>query len=274
MIINHQPSIMYARDIKWNIVNVAMVVLTIVLFPVSRKLSTVDHPCRITGFDVLPRFVCHSECTTETVPTGSPLCDVLARETEGRSAQACYKRRWGGSINDSEWFPEETFDPSTFDYHEIEDLKHKWICPTDGEICDGGRRMMEPHAKCHMYCPMAYNVTVSYLLKDSELPISMTRDLSTNSERFQKYLENYIVGSEATCRVYDNGRRVHFFDDPLTKSSTILVWSVFSLSLIMTIGTSVMAIRECVAIKRRSERSTYPPLIPGTGTRAATSDQT
>lgn len=265
---------MYAADIKYNIVNIFMIILTVILYPVSQRMSSVEESCRVHAFDVDPRFKCHKECTTESAPENAPICDILTRETEDRSAYLCYKKKYGlDGFEEYEeyeyYYPEDTFDPSEYDDYEnyYENMKKKgWVCPNEPEICDGGQRMMEPHAKCNLYCPLAFNVTVEYHLRSSKSNIRMNRDLSTDAERFTKYRDHYTLGKDLTCRVYSQGRRVYFFDDPLSEQSRWWIWLLFVMSFATTIFTSILSVRECISIRRHEDRSAYPPLIPGTGT--------
>ena len=265
---------MQLSDVKFNIINVFFIFLTVVLYPVSRRFTPVDTPCRVTAFEVDPRFVCHSECTMESAPEGSPLCDVLSREIERKSAYLCYKKRYGLDALSSKDFydnfpeeyalPEDTFDPEQTYY--VDDYLESWVCPKDGQVCDGGRRMMEPHAKCGMYCPLAFNVTVEYHLHHQDTNIRMKKDLSTDDKRFNDYRQKYSVGNELICGVYDNGRKVYFYDDVVGTKNRWLPWTLFSMAVLGTIVTTGLSVRECVLLRRGHERRQFPPLIPGTGT--------
>lgn len=140
-----------------------------------------------------------------------PHCDDLERDTlKWYSPKLCLKAKWG-----------------------LEDP----LCPNDA-VCYTGHNW---HRKCHLQCPLAYNITVGLDVGHIGY-VEKNRDLGTDADRYNSYKTEYAVGRELTCQIVEgNHKEVKWVEERLSHKA--LSWWKYS----MVIGTISIAVFSTVA---------------------------
>lgn len=232
-----------------NVTNVLLWVITGTIFfgliVPDLRVKTHESMCTVDSFDVNPRFACYTNCNpTERAPEDAESCLVLERDTlETHSAWLCYKNKFGLDAFDDEWY---------YDY--------ELLCPNDNVVCDGGRRLFQPHTRCELSCPLSYNLTVGFDLDGKVL--QENRDLGIDEATFKRFRETYKVGDKMVCRIAKDihkNEHVLFFDDNDIVRFVWWKWLLYSAFQAAALITAAFAIRDVMARRRRTAE--YSPLL-------------
>lgn len=143
-----------------------------------------------------------------------PHCDELKENTlRWYSPKLCMNARWGFE------------DP---------------LCPPDKAVCYTGHNW---HRKCHLSCPLAYNVTLGLSVKHIGR-VEKARDIGTDSEKYKSYKDEYVVGKEMTCQVVmDGSNDLKWIDERMSHTAIQWwKWSIFSGTLLLSIMCTVAAV--------------------------------
>lgn len=218
---------------------VSWIVFLVILFgAVVKKTSIInEYSCTVQKFDVDPRFECNTRCPIfpdsdlKQFKAG-PDCDELENDTlEWYSPELCLRAKWGFE------------DP---------------LCPPDNAVCYVGDKWKR---KCYLSCPLGYDVTVGLDVGEDIGYVEKERDLGTDRERFESYKDFYNVGDTLTCQVVkmrngDDGEKHDFlWLDERVSSKTMnwWKWTLFSMSVIATVFTTMGSIASFVKYRNRRD---------------------
>jgi hypothetical protein len=241
---------------KWAIAAISFwIFFFVVLFGgVIHKTSVVkEYSCTVTLFSVDPRFDCRTKCPLmsnlesmeiqKMLDERQPHCDDLTRDTvKWYSPRLCLNAKWGFE------------DP---------------LCPPERAECYSGHNW---YRKCYLECPLGYNITLE-LDVDHLGHVTKNRDLGTDSDRYNSYKEEYVVGKEMSCQVITGkDNTVRWVDERMTHEAFVWwKWTIFSGAIFAALFTSVMSVLSYIKY-RNTMGSGYGPISTDDGNNGGAGD--
>lgn len=115
-------------------------------------------------------------------------------------------------------------------------------CPPEGAVCLGGDHLQR---KCILESPLAYNVSISVDVEKVGF-VQKSRDLGTDKQLLEEYIDSYAVGKQMYCQVYttpDSSKDVKWIDERVSHVAfQWWKWSMFTGSFLVAMVTTIMAI--------------------------------
>lgn len=289
---------------KWAIAAAVMWILFFVILfgGVIEKTALIkEYSCTVTGFNVDPRFDCHTKCSV--IPSSASmvldaddvleLADILEKAKELEMVEMYedmdkddYEEMsaYGGGRRDprvpNPGHGDDDRSPHCDDlerdtlkwYSPKLCLKAKWgfedpLCPAESAVCYTGHNW---HRKCHLQCPLAYNITVG--LDVAHIGhVEKVRDLGTDADKYKSYKEEYTVGKTMTCQVVKNGDHdVKWVDERMShKAFAWWKWSLFLGSMLLSLFCTVASIMYYIMLREEHHGNEYDPILQGDDTHDA-----
>lgn len=250
---------------KWAIgAAVSWTLFFIILFGgvIPKTALVQEYGCTVKSFNVDPRFECSTKCPV--IPDMIDVDDMMELETAMSDFEDEYYDYLGGERRRRPPTQPKKGDHKHCDEVEKETLslyspklcmKARWgfedpLCPPEYQVCYVGHEL---ERKCHLKCPLAYNITVS-LDVDHIGPVTNSRDIGTNEDKLKSYKDEYKEGRHMSCQVIrDGSNNVRWVDERMThKQFAWWKWSLFAGTMIMSLICTVASLVYYTHFKHRA----------------------
>lgn len=212
-----------------------------------------EYGCTITNFEVEPRFDCTTRCP---IIGGKEKRDLDSEAYEALEAYLTDKTPKRPRPPHPRPRPPQPPKPSEEHCDDLEKgilgdyspnlcLNSPFgqedpLCPPDSTPCFSGRKYTR---KCRLECPLAYNITVG-LDVDHIGHVDNNRDLGTDTDKYNSYKEEYVIGKRTTCQVVRDGEdNVRWVDDRMShKAFAWWKWSMFSATVLLALASTILSV--------------------------------
>ena len=203
-----------------------MILLTLIV--PNAHVRFYEKECTIQSFYTDARFAPHTECTKEDAVDLDDCQSIEDMTLSKYFPKLCLLSKYGSK-----------------------DL----ICPSPTP-CDGGKKWFTEHSLCTIHFPLAYNVSVDYLVDGKS--VSVNRDLDDEA-KYKKYRDYYIIGETRTCQIVKKDGNIVWIDELMVAGALEWwKWLLFSMTLFLALVVTVVITISCL---RTGHSVSYEPLL-------------